>query len=207
MGKKLAIILTVGLFNGLAAGAALGQMVASPPATFTVIQVQPTWKGISGVPGVEYVPTLQQDLFRYQNNYYYWHDGRWFQGQSYKGPWRGIQSPPPVFNQIAPNYWKTPPGWAHGKKTGWRGQPLPPGQMKKQQQATGPAAVPYGGSQMGPLIQPAPVVAPVGNEGRGKGKKGGPQGKMKHQGEAWGAVSVDPSGQGGALGKRQGRFK
>ncbi len=185
MCKKLVIILTVGLFSGLAAETALGQIVVQPPAAPPVILVQPTWKPILGVPGVEYVPTARQDLFRYQNNYYYWHDGRWFQGQNYGGPWRGIQSPPPVFTQIGPNYWKTPPGWAHGQKTGWHGRTLPPGQAKKQHQAAGPAALPYGGSQVGLPVQPASAVAPVGNEGPGKGKKGGPEGKMKHQGKAW----------------------
>jgi hypothetical protein len=183
-------------------------MVAPPPAVPPVIQVQPIWKPISRVPGVEYVPTLHHDLFRYQNNYYCWHDNRWFQGKNYGGPWTAIQSPPPAFTQIAPNYWKTPPGWAHGKKTGWRGQPLPPGQMKKLQQPAGPTVVPYGGSQMAPPVQPAPVVAAVGSEGRpGKGKKGGPPGKIKHQGEGWEAVPADSGGQGGPSGKGRGKFK
>jgi hypothetical protein len=183
--KKLLIILMVGLFSDSAMGTALGQMVAPPPGVPPMIQVQPAWRPISEVPGVEYVPTLRQDLFRYQSNYYCWHDGRWFKGRNYGGPWTGIQSPPTVFNQIAPNYWKTPPGWAHGKKIGWQGQPLPPGQMKKLHQAAGPVAVPYGGSQLGSFIQPSQVVAPVGNEGPGKNKKGGPQGKIKHQDKAW----------------------
>jgi len=33
--------------------------------------------------------------------------------------------------QIEGSHVKTPPGWARGKKTGWEGQALPPGQMKK----------------------------------------------------------------------------
>jgi hypothetical protein len=173
--KKLIIILTAGFFSGLATGAAQGQMGMPLPAIPPMIQVQPTWKPISGVPGVEYVPTLRQDLFRYQNNYYCWHDGRWFQGQNHRGPWTVIQSPPPVFKQIAPNYWKAPPGWAHGRKTGWRGQPLPPGQMKKQQQSIGPAGWPHYGSHMGPLVQPSPMAAHQKDDGSGKGKKGGPK--------------------------------
>jgi hypothetical protein len=205
--KKIIIILTVGLFSGSPMGAALGQMVVPLQGVPPVIQVQPTWRSISGVPGVEYVPAFRQDLFRYQNNYYCWHDGHWFLGQSYRGPWTRIQSPPPVFRQIAPNYWKNPAGWAHGKKTGWRGQPLPPGQMKRLHQAAGPATVPYGGSQLGPTVQPAPVVAAVENKGPSKGKKGGSKGKMKHQGRAGEAVPVDLGGHGGPPGKGWGKFK
>ncbi len=47
----------------------------------------------------------------------------------------------------------------------------------------------------------------MGNEGPGKGKKAGPQGKMKHQDKAWEAVPVDPGGQGGPPGKGRGKFK
>ena len=42
-----------------------------------------------------------------------------------------ITNPPQAFYNIGPTYFKSPPGWAKGKKTGWQGQPLPPGQMKK----------------------------------------------------------------------------
>ncbi len=204
MRKKPVIILIVGLLSVWVAGAAWGQMVmAPPPLVPPMIQVQPVWQPVSGVPGMEYVPTLRQDLFRYQNNYYCWHEGRWFQGQNYGGPWTSIQSPPPVFNQIAPSYWKTPPGWAHGRKTGWHGQPLPPGQMKKLQQPAGAAAMPYGASQAAPTVQPAPVVA----EAPAPGKKGGPPGKMKHQGKGWEDVPADSGGQGGPPGKGRGKFK
>ena len=206
MHKKLAIILNVGLFIGLAAGGALGQMVVPPPGAPPVIQVQPNWRPIPGVPGVQYVPTLQQDMFRYQNNYYCWHDGRWFQGQNHGGPWTVIQNPPPVFTQIAPNYWKTqPPGWKHGNKVGWGHRNLPPGQYKKLPQPVGPAAGSYAGGHVMPPVPPAPVVAGV--EGPGKGKKGGSPGKMKHQGEGWGAGPIDSGGQGGPPGKGRGKFK
>ena len=207
MRKQLAITLTAGLLSAWAAGAAWGQMLAPPPVAPPVIQVQPSWQPIPGVPGVQYVPTLRQDLFRYQNNYYCWHDGRWFQGQNYGGPWTTIQSPPPVFTQITSNYWKTPPGWAHGQKVGWRGQPLPPGQMKKLQQPARPTALPYGAGQVAPPVQPAPMMASVGTEGPGQGKKGGPRGKMKRQGEGWDTVPAGPASQGGPPGKGLGKFK
>ncbi len=207
MCKRLAIILTVGLLIGLAAGPALGQMVPPPPGTPPMIQVQPAWRPISGVPGVDYVPTARQDLFRYQNNYYCWHDGRWFQGQNYGGPWNVIQSPPPAFTQIAPHYWKTPPGWAHGRKVGWRPYQMPPGQAKKQLRPAGPAAAPYASNQMMPPVQPAQAVAPAGAQGPGQGRKGGPAGLTKHQGEGWEAVPANSGGQGGPPGKGWGKFK
>ncbi len=206
MRKKLAIILTVGLLSAWAASATWGQMVAPPLVVPPVIQGQTSWQPIPGVPGVQYVPTVRQDLFRYQNNYYCWHDGHWFRGQNYSGPWTGIQGPPPVFTQIAPNYWKTPPGWAHGQKVGWRGQQLPPGQMKKLQQPARPVAMPYGGGHVAPPVQPAPVVATAGTEGPGQGKKGGP-GKIKHQGEGWEPVPAAHGSQGGPPGKGPGKFK
>jgi hypothetical protein len=201
MRKKLIIIFMLMLFTALTMETAQSQIVVQLP-TPPVNMVQPPWQPIPGVPGVQYVPNLGQDLFRYQNNYYRWHDGRWFQAQSYRGPWGGIQSPPPIFTRIGPQYWKTPPGWAHGNKTGWHGQGLPPGQMKKLQQPVRPIATPYGGGQVASPRQPVPVVAAAGTEG--PGKKGGPHGKMKHQGEGWEAV---PGGQGGPSGKGRGKFK
>jgi hypothetical protein len=44
-----------------------------------------------------------------------------------------IKKPPRVFYNIGATYFQSPPGWAKGKKTGWRGEPRPPGQMKKIQ--------------------------------------------------------------------------
>ena len=35
--------------------------------------------------------------------------------------------PAPLYQIQAP-YFKNPPGWAKGKKTGWKGAPMPPGQ-------------------------------------------------------------------------------
>jgi hypothetical protein len=173
MPRCLATLLTGGFLCVLMGGAAVGQVLppvvtVSPP----VIQVQPVLKPIPNVPGVVYAPSLGQDLFRYQNNYYYWHEGRWFQGPNYRGPWNIIQSPPPIFNQIGPSYYKRPPGWDRGQKTGWQGAPLPPGQMKKQQPGAAPVVVPYDG---GVVVQPADEGGP----GKGKKGKGGPPGKMK----------------------------
>jgi hypothetical protein len=91
----------------------------------------PQWAPIPQVPGVYYVPGLGHDLFRYGNRFYVYRDGRWHRGKRLNGPWTMIQQPPRVFYHIGPTYFRSPPGWARGNKTGWRGEPLPPGQMKK----------------------------------------------------------------------------
>jgi hypothetical protein len=91
----------------------------------------PRWAPIPQAAGVDYAPNLDHDLFRYGNRFYYFNQGIWQIGRALTGPWQVIQSPPPVFYNIGANYFRSPPGWAKGKKTGWRGAPMPPGQMKK----------------------------------------------------------------------------
>lgn len=94
----------------------------------------PHWAPIPQVPGVDYVPDLGHDLFRYGNRFYFYQDGRWHKGDRLNGPWAVIKKPPRVFYNIGPTYFKSPPGWVKGKKTGWHGEPQPPGQMKKLDQ-------------------------------------------------------------------------
>lgn len=93
----------------------------------TVVQ----WVPVPAVGGVSYAPNSPADLFNYGGRLYWYAHNQWYAGPAVGGPWQTIQAPPPVFYQIAPTYFKTPPGWARGKKTGWRGAPMPPGQMKK----------------------------------------------------------------------------
>ena len=93
--------------------------------------VAPAWTPVPQVPGVVYAPNLPADLFRYGDSYYYYHNNIWRRGATLNGPWRPIDHPPQAFYQIQAPYFKSPPGWARGRKTGWRGAPLPPGQMKK----------------------------------------------------------------------------
>jgi hypothetical protein len=94
----------------------------------------PQWAPVPQVPGVYYVPNQAHDLFRYNNQYYVYQQDRWHRGDRLNGPWTMIPQPPPVFQNIAPTYYKSPPGWGKGKKTGWGGAPAPPGQMKKSGQ-------------------------------------------------------------------------
>jgi hypothetical protein len=91
----------------------------------------PQWQAVPNVSGMQYAPNLAQDLFRYQQNYYYWCRNQWYLGRTQNGPWSPVTTLPPTFYQVQAPYFKNPPGWSRGRKTGWQGQPLPPGQMKK----------------------------------------------------------------------------
>jgi len=125
-GLKVLLLFSLFLILGVQAAPAQPQFVAPWGPNLA-----PQWAPVPQVPGVSYVPNLAYDLFRYANQYYLYQDGLWRQGASLNGPWVGIQNPPQVFYNVGPTYFKNPPGWAKGKKTGWGGQPAPPGQMKK----------------------------------------------------------------------------
>ncbi len=148
---------------GLSAAGPLPVRAAGGPVDF---RLAPQWTRITGVPGVEYAPNLTTDVFRYQG-VYYCYDGRWYRSPAWGGAWTVIPQPPPVFSQIEAAYFKkVPPGWSRGRKTGWRGGSLPPGQAKKAGQVEG----------VGPPAGP-PLVEPGGPPG--KGKKGIPPGQLK----------------------------
>ena len=93
--------------------------------------LNPQWVQIPGAPGVQYAPNANADLFRYENSYYYQHEGRWYRGRHINGPWQRVQDVPRRFHQIEAPYFRQPPGWARGNKTGWKGDTMPPGQRKK----------------------------------------------------------------------------
>jgi hypothetical protein len=120
MALGLAILLTGSL--------ALADKVKVPPGA----PAPPRWAPIPQVPGVEYAPNIEQDLFRYQGSFYNFQGGAWFRAPAVSGPWVAVPQPPQVFYNIQAPYFKVPPGWAQGKKSGWGGAPLPPGQMKKK---------------------------------------------------------------------------
>jgi len=110
---------------------ASGGQTASAKSKPHKVKVKTKWTVISEAPGVEHAIFAGKDVFRYQNRYYCY-DGRWHHGTHYAGPWVAIPAPPQVFYRVDTVHFKNvPPGWCKGKKTGWRGAPLPPGQMKK----------------------------------------------------------------------------
>ncbi|MHB9073198.1 MAG: hypothetical protein ACYC6G_06715 [Desulfobaccales bacterium] len=109
------------------------QALQAQPKSIPILppDLAPRWAPVPEVPGVYYAPNQAQDLFQYGSQFYYYNQGLWQIAQALTGPWQVIQNPPSAFYNIGPTYFKSPPGWAKGKKTGWRGAPLPPGQMKK----------------------------------------------------------------------------
>ena len=111
-----------------AGGGAWGQAVSVNPWTR---QVRPQWTPVPTVPGLEYAPNLNTDVFRYQKQYIFLQEGKWYYSRKVAGPWQLLPQPPKIFYQVEAGYFKNPPAWAKGKKTGWRGEPLPPGQVKK----------------------------------------------------------------------------
>ena len=129
MKKWTVILLALGLSILLAASLALAQKVKVPPGA----PAPPQWQPIPQVPGIEYAPNIARDLFRFGGAFYNWQNGGWYRGRTYTGPWEPVPQPPQEFYNIQAPYFKAPPGWAKGKKTGWRGAPMPPGQMKKRQ--------------------------------------------------------------------------
>lgn len=129
--RRLSMVLTL-----LAVVLLLGaQALQAQPKSVPIFppNVAPQWAPIPEVPGVYYAPNLGQDVFQYGNQFYSFNQGLWQLAQALTGPWRVIQNPPSAFYNIGPTYFRSPPGWAKGKKTGWGGAPMPPGQMKKME--------------------------------------------------------------------------
>jgi hypothetical protein len=125
LAKKTLLLFLLTLLLG---NQALAQPVYGPPLP---PNLTPRWAPVPDAGGVYYAPNLGQDVFRYGNQFYYYNQGIWQLAQALTGPWQVIANPPQIFYNIGPTYFKSPPGWAKGKKTGWKGAPLPPGQMKK----------------------------------------------------------------------------
>jgi hypothetical protein len=121
-------LMALGLLILLTGGAAVAKKGMVPSGELP----PPQWAPIPQVPGVEYAPNIAQDLFRYQGAFYNLLNGAWFRAPAVNGPWVPMAQPPQAFYNIQAPYFKVPPGWAKGKKTGWGGAPMPPGQMKKQ---------------------------------------------------------------------------
>ncbi|MCL6621025.1 MAG: hypothetical protein K6T55_02890 [Syntrophobacterales bacterium] len=127
MGKKIrAHFLAICLLALCGATAA----TAGPPLD---PRLTPQWHNVTTVTEVAYAPNLPVDVFRYQGRFYCY-DGRWYQSQVWGGPWRVIPEPPAVLRQVDAAYFKkVPPGWSRGRKVGWQGGSMPPGQARKQQ--------------------------------------------------------------------------
>jgi hypothetical protein len=145
--RPLAVLTLLGLIIAMAGSSALADGYATVPV---IPPCTPNWSPVPGVPGVHYAPNIQTDIFRYRSSYYCQYRGRWYQGRTIGGPWTALQAPPATFYRIEAPYFKMPPGWAKGKKAGWHGAYMPPGQMKKY--GCGPDHIPPGqAKKMAPL--------------------------------------------------------
>jgi hypothetical protein len=123
------ILMLVFFITGLAVSASsVEAQQFSPPLPR---DLTPQWDPIPGAPGVQHAPNTNSDLFRYGQRYYYQHEGKWYQARNTAGPWKKVKDVPRSFRQIEAPYFKQPPGWAKGKKSGWSDASMPPGQMKK----------------------------------------------------------------------------
>ncbi|MFZ2088353.1 MAG: hypothetical protein WAU47_07235 [Desulfobaccales bacterium] len=129
MKKIIVMLTTVGLVLFLGGSWATADKIVVMPVAPAC---PPQWTPVPQVPGVQYAPNLGQDFFRYQGAFYNFLNGAWLRAPQISGPWVSVSQPPQVFYDIQAPYFKSPPGWAKGKKTGWGADPMPPGHMKKQ---------------------------------------------------------------------------
>jgi hypothetical protein len=128
MKQVTVMLITVSLVIFLTGSFAVADKIVVMPVTPAY---PPQWAGIPNVPGVAYAPNIGQDLFRYQGSFYNLQGGAWFRAPAVTGPWVAVPQPPQVFYTIQAPYFKVPPGWTKGKKIGWGGEAMPPGQMKR----------------------------------------------------------------------------
>ena len=128
-------ILVVGMLTACALGLVplalveaqinIGINSGAPPPPI-VITAPPQLVVIPGGP-VSYAPALPYNYFFYGGKYYVVHEGAWFMGPAYHGPWTFVaveKVPKPVL-RVPVGYYKIPPGhlkdkgpppWAgHGK--------------------------------------------------------------------------------------------
>jgi len=102
----------------------LGINIGPQPPPVVVIPPPAVAAPGSPPPPVYYAPNLPYNYFVYKKTYYLYHQGRWFRGRGYNGPWTAIaiaQVPRPILAVPAEHYhnrpahWERhgPPPWAH----------------------------------------------------------------------------------------------
>ena len=92
------------------AGTTVNVNIGPPPPI--VVAAPPSLVVVPGVPVVSYVPSVQVDVFVYQNQWYYSHGGHWWVGRSYRGPWVLVPAGrlPQSIVAVPVRYYKIPPG-------------------------------------------------------------------------------------------------
>ena len=112
------------LTPGTSAGDVSVNVNIGPPPPI-VVAAPPPLVVVPGMPVVHYAPSLQVDLFFFDNRWYYPHGGYWYVGSTYKGPWTfvAVGNLPRSIVAVPVQYYKVPPG--HLKKLEGGGPPGP----------------------------------------------------------------------------------
>ena len=115
MKTRLAVALFACVAGGASVAAATDISVNinfGPPPPPIVVAAPPPLVVVPAVPVVQYAPSLQIDLFFHASRWYYPHDGYWYVGPSYRGPWTPIAFAqlPPAIVAVPVRYYKIPPG-------------------------------------------------------------------------------------------------
>ena len=94
----------------------IGIHLGTPPPPSLIITAPPQLVVIPGG-SVSYAPAVPYNYFVYGGRYYVAHEGAWFVGPAYRGPWTFVaveQVPRPLL-QVPVAYYQVPPGHAKGK--------------------------------------------------------------------------------------------
>lgn len=88
-----------------------------PPPPPIVIAAPPQLVVIPGLP-VSYAPSVPYNYFVYKGRYYTVHEGAWFVGSAYHGPWThiAVERVPSYVRRVPVTYYKIPPGHLKDKE-------------------------------------------------------------------------------------------
>jgi len=105
--------------NNMQLGINLGP---TPPPMVVVPAPVVVAPGVPAPPPIYTAPNLPYNYFVYQKVYYLYHEGRWFRGRHYNGPWTAIaiaQVPRPILAVPVQHYHNRPEHWEHHGPPPW----------------------------------------------------------------------------------------
>ena len=115
--RTLLAVLFAGTMSYGAAQAATTYQVTVPGGVSFQMQQNPTWVTVPEAQGVYVVRDdirPSTDFFRYQNNYYVYSGGSWYQANTWNGRYVLVSdtSVPRAFYSVKQTRWRAyPPGW------------------------------------------------------------------------------------------------
>lgn len=139
--RTLLMVAALGFYLALpgVAPAASDLDINPMPPTFA-----PHWQPVPKSPGVEYAVNLPTDIFRYQDNYYFFWKKRLYQSSNPSGPWKYLPQEPDWFKGIDKSYFKMlverPPAPPFSGARPVPPKPIPP--AAKKPMATPPGMTP-----------------------------------------------------------------